>query len=537
MRGRWPAAGATGGLVLILLAAWSAPAQTPVESALKQRIDQLRTTGTLEIGGAVITRSTGVVELYEEMGFTPLWTDAGPVRDLDRLIRESAAEGLDPSLYGSAAMKALGSIERPTPDARALLDLLRSAALLRLAHDFRYGRTHSRWDGFGSESGHGLALLDGAGGVRETLRRSRLHGEVRALLPDHPVYRGLVAALAGLRGIEAAGGWDSIPAGPALARDSVGARVALLRRRLALEGYPATSGANAAVFEAGLDAAVRSFQHTHGLNEDGVVGRATLAELDVPVGTRIDQVRINLERARWVTHDLPATFLTVNIAGARVYLIRDGSVIFESRVIVGKTGTRTPVFRATARYVDLNPTWTVPPGIVGEVLAEVRRNPGYLPRNGFQVLDRAGGAVDPARVDFSRYSARSFPYVFRQGPGPTNPLGRVKIVFPNPHNVYLHDTPARALFQREERLFSHGCIRVQDPLTLAELVLDDPAAWSRAAMDSVLARGRTRTVPLARPLPVLILYWTAATDLHGELHFYRDVYGRDPALLAALNAP
>ncbi|MHB1168278.1 MAG: L,D-transpeptidase family protein, partial [Longimicrobiales bacterium] len=287
-------------------------------------------------------------------------------------------------------------------------------------------------------------------------------------------------------------------------------------------------------FDAALEAAVRSFQHRHGLNEDGIVGPATVAELNVPVERRIEQVRANLERARWITHDLPDTFLAVNIAGAKAYLVRGGAVVFESRAVVGAVNTATPVFRASLQYLDLNPTWTVPPGIVGEVLAAVRRDPRYLKRNDFVVLDRNGRSVDALRVDFAGYTARTFPYVFRQKPGPANPLGRIKFMFPNRYNVYLHDTPARELFGREQRTFSHGCIRVEDPLRLAELVLDD-VAWSRAAIEAAMADGRTRTIRLEKALPVLLLYWTASTDLHGELHYYRDVYERDAPLLRELN--
>ena len=230
---------------------------------------------------------------------------------------------------------------------------------------------------------------------------------------------------------------------------------------------------------------------------------------------------------------LPESFIVVNVAGAKVYLIREGDIAFEARSVVGKTYTRTPVFRASLRYLELNPTWTVPPGIVGEVLGAIGRNPGYLAEQQTSVLDGGGQSVYPSGIDFSRYSGRSFPYVFRQGAGPRNPLGRIKFVFPNAYHVYLHDTPVRQLFEQEQRTFSHGCIRVQDPVRLAELVLKDPT-WSHAALSEAIAAGPTRRIELAEPLPVLILYWTASADLNGELHFYRDVYRRDAALLEAL---
>jgi L,D-transpeptidase YcbB len=153
------------------------------------------------------------------------------------------------------------------------------------------------------------------------------------------------------------------------------------------------------------------------------------------------------------------------------------------------------------------------------------------------VLDRGGRRVDVPASTVARYSASGFPYVFRQEPGPLNPLGRIKFVFPNPHHVYLHDTPSKSLFEREQRTFSHGCIRVQNPIGLAVEILNEPTRWSRASLLAALEPGRTRTVTLDTPLPVLVLYWTASADLHGELHFYRDVYGRDASVLEALRRP
>jgi murein L,D-transpeptidase YcbB/YkuD len=322
-----------------------------------------------------------------------------------------------------------------------------------------------------------------------------------------------------------------------MARDSVDDRVPLLRARLALEGdYAGPADDTSRVYDAALEAAVRSFQHRHGLNEDGLVERATLAALAVPVEHRIDQVRVNLERARWVGHELPIEFVAVNVAGAKVYLVHGDGIAFETRAIVGADATRTPVFTADMQYVVLNPTWTVPRSIVDEVLALARRDPGYLSREGMRLLDASGEEVDASDVDLTRYTPSDFPYVFRQDPGPANALGHIKLMLPNPHHVYLHDTPSRALFDREERLFSHGCIRIQDPLGLAELVLGEPATWNRATLETAIATGQTLTIPLARPVPVFVLYWTASVDPRGIPHFYADVYDRDAGVLAGLDA-
>jgi L,D-transpeptidase YcbB len=523
-------------LTLLSAVPLRAQGENGVAGELKWRVEQLRSWGALRIGSAVVPSLELTLDAYEQRGFLPLWTDPSALESLVAAVEAVHEDGLDPELYHLPVLRARGADSR---DAVALaeLDLLATDAFVRLSRDLRFGRvdpdgpaTHpeAAWAFGGSDRVANLVAAVAGGRVRETLEELR---------PQHFVYRGLKEALADLRRIEAEGGWASVPSGPTLARDSVGVRVLLLRRRLEITGDLATEEDGwSHGFDALVEAAVRSFQHRHGLNEDGIVGEATLAALNVPVERRIEQVRVNLERGRWVAHELPDTMVVVNVAGARAYLIHGNSVVFETRAIVGADVTRTPVFTAPMLYVDLNPTWTVPPGIVGEVLAEVRRDPGYLARLGMRVLTPAGVEVDPGEIDFSRYRATDFPYVFRQDPGPVNALGRIKLMFPNQYRVYLHDTPGRGLFAHEERLFSHGCIRLEDPVGLAERVLGDPVEWNRATLEAAIGSGATRTIRLARPVPVFVLYWTAAADPEGVIHFHRDVYSRDPLVLAGLDA-
>ena len=298
----------------------------------------------------------------------------------------------------------------------------------------------------------------------------------------------------------------------------------------------ATSDAAGGAFDAALESAVRRFQHRHGLAEDGIVADATLAALNVPVETRVDQVRLTLERMRWVARDAPSDALIVNAAGAHVYLLFADTIAFQARTVVGTPRTRTPVFRATMDHVVLNPSWTVPGSIVGEILTALRQDPDYRTRAGMRIVDRSGSQVAVSREDLLRFTPATFPWAFRQDPGPANPLGRVKFVFPNRYNVYLHDTPARDLFERDVRTWSHGCVRVEDPLQLAARILRDPD-WTVDALERAIRTGRTRVLPLERAMPVLVLYWTAMTDRDGVPHFYSDVYGRDRVLLPRLNAP
>jgi murein L,D-transpeptidase YcbB/YkuD len=188
-------------------------------------------------------------------------------------------------------------------------------------------------------------------------------------------------------------------------------------------------------------------------------------------------------------------------------------------------------------YLVLNPTWTVPPGILAnDILPAQRRDPSYLAKKGLQVVDRNGRVVPASSIDWSQATARRFPYNLVQPPGPENALGRVKFMFPNSYAVYLHDTPTRSLFEKSERAFSSGCIRIENPLELAALLLEGQKGWDRAAIDAALATGKTRTVTLERPVPVLLTYFTAWVDRDGELQLRRDVYGRDPKVLRALDA-
>ncbi len=281
-------------------------------------------------------------------------------------------------------------------------------------------------------------------------------------------------------------------------------------------------------------AAVQRFQARHGLAADGSVGPATLAALNVSVDRRIDQLRANLERGRWVMGDLERDFIVVNIAGFRTYLVHDDEVVWSTRSQVGKPYRRTPIFKAKMTYVVLNPTWTVPPTIFRQdILPQLRKSSGYLATRNIDAVDSKGGVVDPATVDWT--SARSYPYSFVQRPGPTNALGRIKFMFPNEHFVYLHDTPSRDLFEQTSRAFSSGCIRIENPLELATLLLG--AKWTRARLDQALATERTQTVFLDKPVTVMLLYWTTDVDAQGRVAFWPDVYTNDSHVIEELGAP
>jgi murein L,D-transpeptidase YcbB/YkuD len=357
------------------------------------------------------------------------------------------------------------------------------------------------------------------------------------LLPTDAAYAMLVDELARLRRIRDAGGWPTLTTGPSLRLADEGPRIAELVDRLRLSGD--FDGPTSAVFASSLEGAVKQFQHSHGLLADGIVGTATLQALNTPVEARIDQVIANLERWRWLPEELGEFYVVVNIASFRLDVVRDGQSVLDMRIVVGTPYRRTPVFSDQIRYLVLNPYWEVPNRIaIQDKLPLIKRNPNYLAEQSFTVLQGWGTAeriIDPATVNWASLSQQNFPYRLRQSPGPFNALGRVKFMFPNRFSVYLHDTPARELFDRETRTFSSGCIRLEAPLELAETVLSGDPKWSRAAINAASRAGREQTIQLPTPVPVHLQYWTAwirRTD--GKLQFSNDVYGRDQTVLRAL---
>jgi murein L,D-transpeptidase YcbB/YkuD len=259
--------------------------------------------------------------------------------------------------------------------------------------------------------------------------------------------------------------------------------------------------------------------------------------MNIPVTTRIDQLRTSLERLRWVNQAANETLVAVNIAGYRAFYLKEGKLEWDTRVMVGKSYRKTPVFTGQIAYLEFNPTWTIPPGILrNDTLPAIKRDPNYLAAHEIEVIDRGGKIIDPATVDWTKYT-KGAPYTFRQKPGPHNSLGIVKFIFPNEHFVFLHDTPHRELFVHPDRAFSSGCVRVQNPLELAELVLDDAEKYPRSKLDEIVDSRKTQRINVRPKMPVYILYLTASFESGGQPRFFKDVYNRDPKVLAALNGP
>jgi len=479
-----------------------------------------------------------LAQFYQERQMAPLWLDAeGPTaraRALAAALREADRQGLDPEDYDASTVT--GLLAAATPDGRAELELRLSLGLVEITSDLAAGRVEP--NKVNPELFVYPIDVDPAAVIRAAADAKDIAAFVATFEPAQPEYRRLKAALADYRARAAAGGWPSIDDGPTLKPGMAGPRVAQLRARL---DVPVAPGADPAHFDPVLAQAVEQFQALQGLEQDGLIGQNTLAALNVPALERVRQILLNLERRRWMADDPGERYVFVNLADFELKVVDGPRTVFDTRVVVGAPYHRTPVFSGEMTYIEINPYWNVPPSIArNELLPKIKEDPGYLAANDFELLSDwsdSARVLDPHTIDWSAVTPERFAYKLRQGPGPGNALGHIKFMFPNQFNVYLHDTPARGLFARDQRSFSHGCIRVQDPETFGGFVLDRQPGWSQDAIKAAIATGERRIVSLDQPLPVHIAYLTAWVNKDGTVHFRRDVYGRDAILAAHLLGP
>lgn len=528
-------------LAALLLVPTTQPLANPATEKLRLRIEQLQEQGTLEIDGARVAAVNLIGEIYARREFALAWKSAS-IASLFRVLSTIERDGLNPEDYHLSALRKLatefapGSV--PDPGRRIDYDILLTDSLIRLGYHLRFGKV----DPYGLDSNWNFKreLLDDADPasvIQAAIDVPSLSEFIEEKISRGAFYNRLRDTLDHYKKIAVEGGWPMVADGETLKPGARDARIKTLRARLQTGGdWQGTEPADAELYDETLVSAVKSFQARHGLIVDGLVGKSTLAAINVPIESRIDQIRVNLERARWVFDDIEDNFLIVNIAGFRVYLVRNREVIWSSRVVVGKRYRKTPVFKSQMKYLVFNPTWTVPPGILRkDILPKVREDPSYLKTKGLDVVDGKGRIVDPTTIDWANISAKGFPYQLVQPPSANNALGQVKFIFPNAHMVFLHDTPSKNLFDQSERTFSSGCIRVENPLQLAELLLNDQTKWNNQAIQNVLASKETQTVFLPTPLTVMLLYWTVEVDDEGVVRFHQDVYDRDARILEGLN--
>jgi len=477
-------------------------------------------------------------DYYQSSDARLLWgsADSRSARALIEAAESAPAEGLwadevDPS----GIRDATGRLDRSRGDsARAAAELDVSQEFLRLAALVGGGsavrdEVEVEWEMDGDPAPGADALA--------RVANSGVDAALDALQPQHPVYDRMVSALERYRGLrDSAATWPEIDSS-AVAEPGDSARVvAQVRARLAAGADPEErrlarrSSGQDAIYDPSLAEGIAHYQGRHGVVVDSVIGPETVEMLNVSLEERTEQLRINLDRMRWLPRDFGEQAVLVNVAGFELQVLEENRPVLEMDVVVGQPEWRTRVFHDTIDHLVLNPYWHVPESIEAEeTLPKVKADRSYLRNANMSVVpadDNFGEPVDPATIDWASATA-DMPYDFRQEPGPENALGQVKFIFPNRHNIYLHDTPQRAAFQRDFRAVSHGCIRLERPWDLARYVYRSSIDEDMSELDRIRSsRERTR-VELDRPIPVYLVYLTNWVDEEGVVAFHDDVYNRD----------
>ncbi len=467
----------------------------------------------------------------------PLWVGYSRGSSLVQSLRNSFLEGLEPSAYPTSVMDSTIQVaSKLKPSGQAKVELYFSAIFLRFAKDLKIGRLlPSKVDPklyWRKKEFNSLAAFVMAG------QESDFNKFISRFQPQISEYAKLKQGLAFYKRVQKAGGWSSVPHSDVVIRPGdTNAIIPAIHARLEAsdEEVHEDRDRESPEYDKYLVEAVKRFQKMHGLEPDGVIGKQTLFAFNIPVEDRIRQIIVTMERWRWKPENLGRDHILVNIAGYELRRVSNYRIEEVMRVAVGQPFHQTPVFSNEIKYLEINPYWNVPRSIaVNEELRKLKTNPAAREASGFEVVI-GGKAVPLTAIDWSSVSATSFNYHLRQRPGPKNALGRVKFMFPNRFNVYLHDTPARSLFAKAQRAFSHGCIRLARPLDLAEQVLRTVPGWNRQRIEDTISSRERKVVKLTKPLPVHITYSTVWLDEGGQLQFRPDVYRRDAKLESALS--
>lgn len=484
-------------------------------------------------------------KVYHENDLKPFWVNAdGPgerAKAIFQALKASGSHGLSPESYHTDKIDQYWN----STDAEGLarLDILLSLGLRGYVADMREGRLEPRKVNpklfatardveveFGSLREQAVGAVD-------------MQAFLDEQVPPFIQYQKLRQALQKYKEIDQRGGWKAIPEGQVLKPGMEDERTRLIRKRLAITGDLKSNDLDGTVYDHEVGKGVEHFQARHSLEVDGIVGTKTFSAMNVPVDERIRQILINMERYRWIKHQVVDRVIVVNIAGFRAAGLRAKHGVIEiiMPVIVGREYHKTPVFGDTIKYIEFNPYWNVPTSIArNEMLPKLRKNPHYLKERSIRVFeswDPNANELDSTALDWKNVGSKDISrFKLRQDPGPKNALGTVKFVFPNKFNVYLHDTPSHSLFRQRERTFSHGCIRVSRPAELASYILGGKEkGWGIERIRKIIASGERKVVSLKKPLPIYILYRTVIVNPENdEVNFRPDVYKRDALLEKAL---
>lgn len=511
-----------------------------IEELIEKRVENGDSNNLIFADSIVLFSQIELPKFYTNRDFELAWTNKKNRNDLLQSIQLSFDEGLNPKDYHLEKITKLiekSSYKKLSDNDLIDLDFLMTDALILYASHLISGKVEqsklrSKWDVELNQRPKNIDSL-----LTVTLHNKRVKDALENVKPQHYFYKLLKFNLKKYRILETSGGWPKVTEGETLKKGILDERILEVRKYLLVTGDLKVSDIeNDSLYDETLEIAVKNFQTRHNLTSDGAIGKGTIEQMNVSVEDRIDMLRINLERLRWVFHNPDEDFLLVNIAGFYAKRFKNKQEIFSSRVIVGKYHRETPIFKGEIQYIIINPTWTLPYSIAThETLPKLKKDPSYLSAKHMEIMDRSGNVLNYDNIDFSQYSAGNFPFIIRQKAGPWNALGQVKFIFPNKYSVYLHDTPSRGLFNRQDRAFSHGCIRTESKWELLMSLMDNPEVWNMDKVNGILDSGKTTRINLPEPINIYLMYWTSRVDQENTLYFMKDVYKRDAAVLKALD--
>lgn len=468
---------------------------------------------------------------YAQRDFKPAWTGDADSEAAAVVLRAIIARAHEQGLR-DADYKLPPAGKPETGDKAAAYDIAMTGTALRFANDLQLGRIPP--GAVYNDAAFSEAPFDAATGLSEAVADHHIAKFYADRMPKAPAYLALAKALTRYQAIADEGGWPALPAKGEIRLESKEARLPDLIKRLSDEDsdfasidHPTTSD---------IRDAVKRFQARNALPEDGRVGNGTIAALNVTAEQRVQQIAANMERWRWLPHQLEPRYIAVNVPSQTVKFVRDGKVVLSSEVVVGRKSSPTPITRAMVIAAVVNPPWDIPGDIAArDLLPHLRQNPGYLQTKRMVVTNGPKGDPYGRKIDWRKVIPAEFPYAIQQLPGPNAALGAVMLDSPNDFDVYLHDTPNKKLFSLTDREISNGCVRVQQIFPLAALALKDDVQEGKAALEKEEKSGKTQRLVLDKPLPVYFLYWTAVADADGNVQFLPDRYGRDAPLIAALD--
>ncbi|WP_281615445.1 L,D-transpeptidase family protein [Flammeovirga sp. SubArs3] len=531
--------------------------------------------------------------IYERVDYDYIWKSSTSIDGLIYSIHDAYNDGLTPEHYHLEHIETLlnkkneGSI---TSLEAATLDILMTDAGILLSSHYLWGKVQpetisTTWNYDTQEiDGDKIELF------LEPIQAGLVKEAISTLKPKDVLYTGLKATLAQLREIKESGGWSKLPKMESIEVGDQNEYIPELRKRLAVTGNLITFDTTilkvdsvyrshsegvvvndapsihpkvdtvksfipyspipvldssmvtvqfldttSTIFDDNLRRSVIKFQEMYGLETDGKVGKATLKQLNIPIKDRINTLRVNLERTRWINPEDKDNFIFVNIPSYALFLHKNGRWFYQTKVITGKPYHQTPVFKSKLSYIDINPTWTVPYSIASkEMLPKLKKDASYLGKHNMTLYDRSNNIIDPTTVDWKPIKQTNFPYFIVQGSGPRNALGHVKFIFPNKYSIYLHDTPSRYLFSKNTRAFSHGCIRVYQPVKLASILINDPN-YTEQKIEEIIKEGELKRVYIQDRPTVYLMYFTAILGPEDAIHFYDDIYSRDKRVLKQLD--